>query len=322
MGIWKKNIDIYKELEEVDQYIEKALVSKQAILNDAIGELLKAGGKRLRPALVLLSGKFGKYRKEKLMPLAAGIEILHMATLVHDDIIDEAKLRRGMPTVQARWGKDVAVFAGDFLFARAFSLISEKTSFENMHYLSRAIQAICEGEVEQFESRYSEAMSLKKYLKRIGRKTALLFALSCQVGAQESDCKPKIMWHLRKFGMYLGMAFQLTDDLLDFSGEGQKVGKPVGNDFAQGVYTLPVIYTFKSSGYQKDILQLMNKDSYSEEDLLLVKDLVFKSGGIEYTRSLAKRYIDRARVHLEALPENPARQVLEELLVELIERKY
>src|SRR5690554_5115301 len=142
MGIWNKNTDIYADLEEVNDNIRSALKTNQTALAKAMDELLKAGGKRLRPAMVLLSGRFGRYNKDKLVPLAAGIEILHMATLVHDDIIDEAAFRRGAPTVQSRWGKDVAVFTGDFLFTRAFSLITKKTSSENMQLLSNVIKAI------------------------------------------------------------------------------------------------------------------------------------------------------------------------------------
>src|SRR5665647_1990229 len=154
MGIWKKQVDIYTDLTVVDEFITSSLKSSQRVLNDAVNDLLEAGGKRLRPALVLLAGRFGKYNEEKLIPLAASIEIMHMATLVHDDIIDEAELRRGRPTTQTRWGNDVAVFTGDFLFTRAFAIITQKTSYENMHYLSQTIKSVCEGEIEQFESRY------------------------------------------------------------------------------------------------------------------------------------------------------------------------
>src|SRR5690606_29034317 len=141
------------------------------------------------------------------------------------------------PTVQAKWGKDTAVFTGDFLFARAFSLITQKTSLENLQKLAKVIRSICEGEIDQFNDRFNMDITIPQYLKRIGRKTALLFALSCKVGAHESGCSPKLQRTLWKFGYSLGMAFQITDDLLDFNGAIDKVGKPVMSDFASGVFT-------------------------------------------------------------------------------------
>lgn len=322
MVIWEKNAELHAELAEVDEYIRAGLKSKQKTLTEALEGLLNSGGKRIRPAMVLLSGKFGKFKKEKLIPLAAGVEILHMATLVHDDIIDESRLRRGAPTVQARYGKDIAVFTGDFLLTRAFGVITRKTSFENLQHLARVIKAICEGEIDQYESRYNRDVSLKHYLKRIGRKTALLFALSCHVGAQESKCSPAITRNLRMFGYNLGMAFQITDDLLDFSGTQQQVGKPVGSDFMQGVYTLPVIYALSRPVYQERILAVIDRNSYTPDEVEIVRQAVYECGGMDYARKLAERYLARARTHLNALPDVPPRGVLEELITELRERKY
>lgn len=211
--------------------------------------------------MVLLASRFGKYDEERLIPLASSVEIMHMATLVHDDIIDEAEFRRGRSTIQSRWGNDIAVFTGDFLFTRAFSIVTQKTSHENMHQLSKAIRAVCEGEIDQFESRYQHEVSLRQYLKRISRKTAMLFALSCHVGAAEAQCKPKLIRHLRQLGHDFGMAFQITDDLLDFNGK-------------------------------------------------------------QYSTKLALRYLDRCRMHLDSLPNNPAKDALQELIEELIGRRY
>lgn len=322
MGIWKKQVDIYTDLTVVDEFITSSLKSSQRVLNDAVNDLLEAGGKRLRPALVLLAGRFGKYNEEKLIPLAASIEIMHMATLVHDDIIDEAELRRGRPTTQTRWGNDVAVFTGDFLFTRAFAIITQKTSYENMHYLAQTIKSVCEGEIEQFESRYQCKVSLMSYLRRISRKTARLFALSCQVGALESKCKSNMIRHLRAFGHDFGMAFQITDDLLDFSGKQVEVGKPLCSDFVQGIYTLPVIYTLQNPSYVEKIRPFMGNIVLDDNALKEIGRLVEESGGIEYSKKLALRYLIRCHVHLNALPNIPAKDALLELVEELIERKY
>lgn len=322
MGIWKKHTNIYDDLAEVELYIRNSLKTRQKILAEAVEGLLNAGGKRLRPALVLLAGMFGQYDKEKLIPLAASIEILHMATLVHDDVIDEADVRRGRPTVQSRFGNDIAVFTGDYLFTRSFSIVTQKTTFENMHRLSQAIKAICEGEIEQYESRYNKNVSVRRYLKRIYRKTALLFALSCQVGALESQCQPKVVNHITHFGREFGMAFQITDDLLDFSGLKAEVGKPIFNDFAQGIYTLPIIYALQHNEYKRKMAALLESSELGPEHLEEVKGLVKQSGGLDYARKMAARYIERCRRHLGALPKIYAREVMEELLEELIERRY
>jgi heptaprenyl diphosphate synthase len=322
MGIWKKNVDVYRDIDKIDEFIRSSLVANQRVLNEAVNDLLSAGGKRLRPAMVLLSGRFGRYNEEKLIPLAAAIEIMHMATLVHDDIIDESEMRRGKPTTRSRWGNETAVFTGDYLFAKAFDLVTQAVSQRNMYYLSRAIRGICEGEVDQFEARYSREMSFRRYLKRISRKTALLFALSCQVGAAEARCKKETARHLRKFGHNFGMAFQITDDLLDFTGNQSEVGKPLCSDFVEGVYTLPVIYTVTNPEYKEEIERYIGKKDLNEDDVRNIGRLVEESGGLERSKKLALRYLERCRASLDALPDIPARAALHELVEELIGRKY
>ncbi|HHY83339.1 MAG TPA: polyprenyl synthetase family protein [Clostridiales bacterium] len=322
MGIWKKHVDVYEDIKKIDDYIRKSLKANQRVLNDAVNELLNAGGKRLRPAMVLLSGRFGKYNEEKLLPLAAAVEIMHMATLVHDDIIDQAEMRRGRPTARSRWGNETAVFTGDFLFTKSFELVTHSISQRNMHYLSNAIKAICEGEVDQFESRFGNEFSILRYLKRIGRKTAMLFALSCQVGAAESQCKSSTIRLLRKFGYDFGMAFQITDDLLDFCGNVAEVGKPLCSDFLEGVYTLPVIYTMLNSQFKDRMAQYIGKDNLTESDIEEVGRLVKESGGLEKSNKMALRYLERCHESLDKLPDIPAKGAMKELVEELIERRY
>ncbi len=322
MRIWRKDSDIYSELEEVDKYIRKALKTRQVTLAKGVGELLEAGGKRLRPALVLMSGQFGQYNRKKLMPLAAGIEILHMATLVHDDIIDNADTRRGVPTVQAKWGKDMAVFTGDFLLTRSFSLITQNVALENMHKLSNVMKAICEGEIDQYETRYDLNTSINTYLKRIARKTALLFSLSCRVGAEESNCSKNVTWNLWHFGKNLGMAFQIVDDLLDFAGDIQAVGKPLLADFANGVFTLPVLYMASQPKYRDKLEKIVERGQYTPEELNKVQKWVHESGAMDFSKKLAKRYMDRALNNLDNLPSIPARDSLKLLVLELQERRY
>ncbi len=322
MLIWKKHVDIYDELALVDSCIRKNLKSNLHILNDTLSDLLANGGKRLRPALVLLSAQFGNYDRDKLVPLASAIEIMHMATLVHDDVIDDARLRRGRPTTRSRFGNDVAVFTGDFLFTKAFTLISQSTTPQNMHLLAVAIKAICEGEIEQYESRFKPSVSVRHYLKRIARKTAVLFELSSYVGAVEAGCSKQTSRLLRKLGFDFGMAFQITDDILDFTGQQAVVGKPLCSDFRQGVYTLPVIYTAMDPRYSGEMHAYMQKDDLTEEDIAGIGRLVEQSGGLKYAKELAMTYLDRCRSYLDQLPDMPAKGAIEELLEELVERKY
>ncbi|MFA6697612.1 MAG: polyprenyl synthetase family protein [Eubacteriales bacterium] len=321
MKIWKRHIDIYEDLSLVDKQIRESLKSKQGVLRQALEDLLDRGGKKLRPAILLLAAQFGKYNRETLIPLASAVEILHMATLVHDDVIDDSKLRRGRPTTGSRFGNDVAVFTGDFLFTRSFSLITQTTSAENMHYLSRAIKAICEGEIDQFEARYKSQVSILSYLKRIGRKTAVLFSLSAYVGAVEAKCSPNDARLLRRLGHNFGMAFQITDDILDFMGDESQLGKPRLSDFQQGVYTLPVIHTYENDLFRDRILAYMGRDDLDQEDIKRVSQLVEESGGLAYARDLAKTYIQRCHDILSQLPDRKAKEPIVELLDELVGRK-
>lgn len=322
MRIWNEGSDIYNELMEVEKYIRKALKTRQSILSKTVQELLDAGGKRLRPALVLLSGQFGDYNRKKLMPIAAGIEILHMATLVHDDIIDDADIRRGIPTVQSKWGKDMAVFTGDFLLTRSFSLITQNVELENMHKLSNVLKAICEGEIDQYQHRYNLDISVNTYLKRIARKTALLFSLSCRVGAEESGCSSRDTWNLWQFGKNVGMAFQIVDDILDFVGDAKIVGKPLMADFTSGVFTLPIIYTAKDPGYKKKLKEIIEAGQFTQDELKSVQKWVHESGAMDHSKKLARRYINRAINNLKALPAIPARDHLRELVLGLEDREY
>ncbi len=305
----------------VDNLIRETLQSSQRTLKDAVSDLLSAGGKRLRPAMVLLSGRFGRYDANKLIPLAASVEILHMATLVHDDIIDRSEMRRGKLTVHSRWGVETAVFTGDFLFTRAFDLMDRTISRKNARYLFQTVQAICEGEVGQFESRYRGEISVRKYLERTCRKTAMFFAFCCRLGASESGCRHETIRHLRKFGLNFGMAFQITDDLLDFSGNGTEMGKPLCSDYREGIYTLPVIYTLAGSDTSHKIATYIGKRDPDDQDISMVGQLVEESGGMDRSRRMAQRFLSRSRDILTALPDVSSREVLWDLAGELIRRK-
>ncbi|MGE4282377.1 MAG: polyprenyl synthetase family protein [Clostridia bacterium] len=315
----------YPEIECEMNLIEEALLSnvhsKQPLVAKTTEELLNAGGKRLRPLLMVLCAMSGCYNRDKIIPLAAAVEILHMATLVHDDIIDEAHLRRGRQTVQSKWGKDIAVFTGDFLLCKAFLLLSKFNDMENTSKMARAVKVVCEGEIQQYHSRYKTELNVTGYLKRIAAKTAVLFSISSYIGSYEGGCRRKVVSAMGKFGMSMGMAFQITDDVLDFTGENILMGKPVSNDFTQGIYTLPIIYALRSNAYSDKMKKCLAKKEFSDDDVRKIISIAADSGGVDYAQKLAKRYIDKARQHLKMVPDGASKEIMAAILNQLIGRK-
>lgn len=318
-----RGLDVIKnELDRMEAFIEENVLSSQALISSAVSDLVRAGGKRIRPAIAILSGKAVGQRINKLIPIAASMEIIHMATLVHDDIVDDSELRRGMPTVQSRYGKDVAVFTGDYLFSKAFMVISQYADRSSLKGFAHAVKRICEGEIEQYQSRYSLDVSLLKYLRRIKRKTGMLMALSCVAGAAGKNVNQKLIRKLGAYGMYLGMAFQITDDILDFTGDQKKVGKPVGNDVRQGVYTLPLIYALEHSNNKEELHNILKKCKYDNDDIARIVEIVRQSGGIEYSKSLADRFVIKGKRCLDGLKDSVYKEALSNLITDLNQRQH
>ena len=312
MSFWDHNPSLAKHLAAVDEKLQSAANCKEKLIQEAVTELINAPGKRIRSAVTLLSASFGTF-DESAISVAAAIELLHMATLVHDDIIDEVKLRRGVPTTQSRFGKDCAVYTGDWLFVKSFQLLCEAKATEHLEPLARAMQRICEGEVNQYSNRYIPRPSVLAYLRRIRGKTAILFALAAAVGAKQAQCQEKEVRLLARYGLYLGMAFQIQDDILDLVSTEEKMGKPVGNDIKEGVYTLPIIYTLMNSQYSEKLKDLLAQET-TQETLEGITDLVTKAKGIEQARKLLQKYLTKAMDMLQQLPPNSNRETLQLLL--------
>lgn len=304
MNLWGSYPEFNKSMVIVEKEILNTIKSRQPLIKKATTELTEAGGKRLRPALVLLAHSFGNEENPNIHKLAAALEVFHMATLVHDDIIDESDIRRGVITTQAKWGKGVAVFTGDFLLSKAFINLSKYSNNKDIVNTSFIAKNICEGEIEQFDSRYKIDISLKKYLWRIKCKTAYLFSFSCWFGAKEAKADKEIANILKRYGNYLGMAFQISDDILDFIGNENKLGKPLGNDIKNGIYTLPVIYTLKYGGSAESLKEILMKDHFNQEELSYILNSVIEEGGLSYANKLLKKYIKKAKSELEKLPKN------------------
>jgi heptaprenyl diphosphate synthase len=317
--MWMDNEFLQGELQQVELQLKKALRTRNKTVQNALVQLQQSGGKRLRPVLTVLGGTFGKYDTNTIVPLAASIEIIHMATLIHDDIIDNTKLRRGSETLHSVLGSDVAVYTGDFLFTRAFILISDIAEVKLMKDVSKAMAYICDGEIDQNEQRYSKSTTVKQYLKRISGKTAALFAISLAAGGYNAGCSKKVMNKLGVVGKDIGMAFQIIDDILDFTSSEIKIGKPAFNDVIQGVYTLPIIFALNSK-YKTETEEALDKMQQDSGESL--RAVLEKAEVIEKARKIATRYIEKARSKTLELPDAIGKDLILEIIDQQISRKF
>lgn len=313
-----KLTEIYLHLKSDLAYVENRLIeevrSKQKDLEKAASHLLKAGGKRIRPVFVLLSGQFGQYDRDKLARVAVALELIHMATLVHDDVIDDASTRRGIPTVRSEYGNRMAMYTGDFIFARALMLLSELPNPVIHQNLSNSIVRMCEGEIDQIRDFHRLDQNLRNYFRRIKRKTAILIEISCQLGALAADAKTEYVNALGRFGHFLGMAFQIVDDILDFTSSEVKLGKPVGADLMHGNITLPVLYALHESEYGSALRSLIRPDMTRAEADKAIR-MIKQSGGIEYAKQMADSYLQKCLKELTKLPKSQARDSLEAIAI-------
>ncbi len=317
---WDQFPVIKDEIIKFEEYLQGLLISREALIEEAISDLAQAGGKRIRPALVIAAAHYGsEYQQDKAWNIAAAIEMMHMATLIHDDIIDDSNLRRGQATVQSKYGKDVAVFTGDYLFTLTFDVLSGTASGEQLKKVADVIKQICEGEIKQHQERYQLNVSYKDYFRRIKRKTAILFEGSCALGAGIAGLDKSQINDLAHYGRYLGMAFQLVDDLLDFIQSTDELGKPDSNDFTQGIYTLPVLYVIKESNAGDRLRELLENPVINRKE---INKIVKEEGGLDYTFDLARDYIKKAEDKLAKLPDNPYQEVLIGLTTKVINRSY
>lgn len=319
-NFWSEYPVVKSDLEEVTKIMKKNIKCKEKLVENAILELINSGGKLLRPAFLIIAARFGDFKEEEIYPLAAVLEMLHMATLVHDDIIDNSELRRGTETIQAKYGKGYAVYIGDFLFTRCFKILSEHSTLKGINVDSNVMSRICMGEIEQFSSKYNKKVSVRRYLKRISSKTAELFSLSFYSGAMGSGCDDKLCKRLSNIGHDIGMAFQIIDDILDYTSDETALGKSVGNDIKQGIYTLPLIYVLEKKNQR--LSDILDKNTLDERDLREINDLVRDSGGIEKARELAEKYTNRAFKLIGTLPEGENKNILLKTTEKLLVRFY
>jgi geranylgeranyl pyrophosphate synthase len=295
---------LHNGLKTVEQLMLSVLEDYHPDLKASIESILSAGGKRIRPRIILLIGSLFNAPKDKLIPLAASIELLHTATLVHDDLIDEALFRRGVTTLNSRWSPAVTVLTGDFVFASASYLASLTGSIEVMSLFSKTLMTIVNGELNQlFSGRFNPSM--EDYYRRIYAKTASLFETSTHTAAIISHLTYKQIKILRKFGYELGMAFQIIDDILDYCGNQSVIGKPLGGDLKQGLFTLPILHFMKQNPNDKRIKDIQSgKCTNNEETTCQLVAEIATSSAIEKSIDEAKRFVDRAQECLLQLPDS------------------
>lgn len=318
---WSKYPTLNIELNKVKEVIKNSIKSSESYIEEQLLPMIEPGGKMLRPAFLLLSAKFGEYDEEKLFKLAAAIEMLHMATLIHDDIIDDSFLRRGEETIQSKYGKDYAVFLGDYLLSRCIILLSDKREYKNIDNIANKLTLLCLGEIKQYYLRYKTNITLRNYLKIISGKTAALFSLSFNIGASEAKCDDKLINNLTKIGYYIGMAFQIIDDILDYTGDGKILGKNIKADLKQGFYTLPLIFALNDDKSSK-ISNIISNAPITDKNVSEIVRLVTNSNGINKSRKLAKRYTEKAFKYIDKLPNCESKSVLLEVTQELLDRNF
>jgi octaprenyl-diphosphate synthase len=314
---------IREDLEKVDLEFRKNLRSDVAIIS-AIGEhLLFSGGKRFRPILLLLSAKLCGYQEDQHIPLASHIEFIHNATLFHDDVVDQAEIRRGNVSANSKWGNEKSVLFGDFLFTKSFFLLGRNGNWEIFQVLSCATTLMAEGELEELDRTNDLSLTEDGYLSIITRKTASLISAAAEVGAILGRVSIERRNALSNFGLNAGIAFQLADDNLDYTSRENHWGKEVGIDLQRGKITLPLIHTLRHcTAEEKSFIQgALDGASLNKESFLRVVEIIERYRGIQYVWERAREYIEQAKSHLHLFPDSEVRQALFTLADYVIERR-
>jgi heptaprenyl diphosphate synthase len=304
--------ELQARLNDVELSLERAARSDTEFVTEAASYLVTAGGKRFRPLLVLLGGYFGDPSDPRLIQGATAIELTHVATLYHDDVIDEAEQRHGVPSVNARWDNTVAILTGDFLFAKA-SEISADLGPDVTRLLARTIATVCDGQLREVGAAGRLDQSEGAYREIIRRKTASLIATSCRLGGMLSGAAPRIVGTLDAFGMALGLAFQLSDDIMDVISSEAELRKEPGQDMREGVFTLPVLYALDAGGHAEELGSLLAAGPLQGQRLERALEIVRGDGSLIRAREAVSREVRRAVGLAEDLEPGPARQALEHI---------
>ena len=307
-------LNMNSEIKNVEKRLQKAIESNDPILHEASSHLLSSGGKRVRPAFVILSSQFGPQKQtEDTYRVAVALELIHMATLVHDDVIDKSDKRRGRLTIVKKWDVTTAILTGNFLLALGLEHLSEIRDNRIHHIISNSIVNVGLGELFQFQDQFNSAQSITNYLRRINRKTALLIQLATEVGAITSEADDETIRKLKMIGHYIGMSFQIVDDILDFTSTEKKLGKPVGSDLMNGHITLPVLLEMKKDISFKRQIASLNHQSKSQDFEPLIEQ-IRNSNSIKESKAISDKYLAKALKLINELDEPNAQSLFIKLI--------
>ncbi len=313
-----------EDLAAVNQLIVQRMQSRVDMVPRLAGHIVAAGGKRMRPLLTLASAHLCGYRGQRQIKLATSVEFIHTATLLHDDVVDESSLRRGRPSANALFGNEASVLVGDFLFSRAFELMVEDGSIDVLRILAHASSVISEGEIHQLMTANDSATSEQAYLEVVRDKTAELFAAACRIGAVVAGRPAAEEEALRAYGLNLGIAFQIVDDVLDYSAEQERLGKAVGNDFYEGKVTLPVILSIHRGNEAERAFwkRTLDDGDRREGDFAYAQECVRAHGALRDAVSRARHYGAIARDSLGVFPDSPIKKALLDIVDFTLEREF
>ncbi|MGC1854226.1 MAG: polyprenyl synthetase family protein [Candidatus Aquirickettsiella sp.] len=304
---------VKNDLNQVDALIDHCLYSEIPLIPELAKHLIDSGGKRLRPLIALLSAKAFDYTGEGHVQLAASLELIHTATLLHDDVIDGSELRRGKKTANSLWGNSASVLVGDFLYSRAFQLISQINNSRVLTSLADATNTLSQAEILQLLSCHNTNVDEEYCLKIIQGKTGVLFSIAAEQPAILTKRSEAEISGMANYGIHLGIAFQLIDDALDYSGTSLQLGKSLGDDLAEGKPTLPLVYALQHANDEQAQLIRAALSQGSQTHLTAIIDILQSTLAIDYTRNLAEQHIQQALIYLEAIPDSDYRQALAQL---------
>ncbi len=311
---------IQEDLVKVKDKLRSVSKVEFSWLSELLDYVVKGGGKKIRPALTLLAGKFYDYNLTYLLPMATAVELFHIATLVHDDAIDKSVVRRGRPTINKVWGEDKAVLLGNYLFAKAAEFVATTRNLRVIKLFAQTLMTISSGELNQTFSVFNLEQTRQNYFQRISSKTASLFSMAMESGAVLSEAPEKSVEALKDYGYNLGIAFQIIDDVLDFVGTEEEMGKPIGSDLAQGILTLPAMLILERYPEENPVKRLFRNED-TQKNMKLAIELVRNSSIVEECYAVASDYCLKARHDLKLLPDSVSSQPLSTLTDYIINRK-
>lgn len=314
---------IQKEMERVSESLRDALGGEDEVVDELFQYVLATSGKRLRPALVLFSARLGNGGGEERFSLAAAVELIHTAALIHDDLIDEAEYRRNQKSINSRWGMEISICLGDYLYTKGFSLLAKLNAVSSIGILSEVTNRMCDGEIREVVSRFNLDLEEEKYLQIIEKKTASLMSACCHVGATAGKMKEKGIQSLARYGLNVGMAFQITDDCLDLTGNESAMGKPRGVDLIGGKMTLPLIYTFQRipPKEKERIRSVFKERTLGDEDLPWILKRMKETRGLEDALKMARHYVEVSKESLMEFADSPNKKTLLRLADFTVERR-